>query len=115
MVFPALAPARVRTLDPPPRRRAQAGRRNGRWRQVRKLTTVFGLVLVMTMGLVATVGRPQSARAAADSRVLVWNEETLESIRRLPPGPTAAARALAIVHAAIHDARAALAPGGGDP
>jgi hypothetical protein len=77
---------------------------------VRKLTTVIGLVLIMALGLVATVGRPQPARAAADSVVLVWNEETLESIRRLPPGPTRAARALAVVHTATYDAWAAYDP-----
>jgi hypothetical protein len=75
-----------------------------------KLTTVLGLVLVMALGLVAAVGRPQPARAADDSLVLVWNEQTLESIRRLPPGPTRAARALAIVHTAIYDAWAAYDP-----
>jgi hypothetical protein len=58
---------------------------------VRKVTTVIGVVLILALGLVATVGRPQPARAAGDSLVLVWNEETLESIRRLPPGPTVAA------------------------
>jgi hypothetical protein len=36
-----------------------------------KLTTVLGLVLVMALGLVAAVGRPQPARAADDSLVLV--------------------------------------------
>jgi hypothetical protein len=77
---------------------------------MRRLTTVIGVVLMVTLALVVTVGRPQSARAAVDSVVVVWNEETLESIRRLPPGPTRAARALAIVHAAIYDAWAAYDP-----
>jgi hypothetical protein len=75
---------------------------------MRKLTTAIGLVLVLTLGLLVTVGRPQPARAATgDNLVLVWNEETLESIRKLPPAPTVAARALAIVHTAIYDAWAA--------
>jgi hypothetical protein len=78
---------------------------------MRKLTTVIGLVLILTLGLVATVGRPEPARAAdGDNLVLIWNEETLESIRRLPPAPTVAARALAIVHTAIYDAWAAYDP-----
>ena len=38
---------------------------------MRKLTTVTGLVLILTLGLVATAGRPQPARAAGDSLVLV--------------------------------------------
>ena len=78
---------------------------------MRKLTTVIGLVLIMILGLVAAVGRPQPARAATgDNLVLVWNEETLEAIRKLPPAPTVAARALAIVHTAIYDAWAAYDP-----
>ena len=78
---------------------------------MRKLTTVIGLVLILALGLVAGVGRPQPAQAATgDNLVLVWNEETLESIRKLPPGPTPAARALAIVHTAIYDAWAAYDP-----
>jgi hypothetical protein len=77
---------------------------------MRKLTTVIGLVLILALGLVAGVGRPQPARAAADSLVLVWNEETLESVRKLPPGPTVTARALAVVHTAIYDAWAAYDP-----
>jgi hypothetical protein len=57
------------------------------------------------------VGRPQPARAAdGDNLVLVWNDQTLEAIRKLPPAPTVAARALAIVHTAIYDAWAAYDP-----
>jgi hypothetical protein len=78
---------------------------------MRKLTTVIGLVLILVLGLVATVGRPQPARAAdGDNLVLVWNDQTLEAIRKLPPAPTVAARALAIVHTAIYDAWAAYDP-----
>jgi hypothetical protein len=78
---------------------------------MRKPTTVIGLVLLLVLGLVATVGRPAPARAAdVDNLVLVWNDQTLESIRKLPPAPTVAARALAIVHTAIYDAWAAYDP-----
>jgi hypothetical protein len=78
---------------------------------MRKLTTVIGLVLIMTLGLAAIEGRSQPARAATgDNLVLVWNDETLEAIRKLPPAPTVAARALAIVHTAIYDAWAAYDP-----
>jgi hypothetical protein len=39
---------------------------------MRKLTTVIGLVLILALGLVATVGRPEPARAApGDNLVLV--------------------------------------------
>ena len=58
---------------------------------MRKLTTVIGLILILVLGLVATVGQPQLARAAdGDNLVLIRNEETLESIRKLPPAPTVA-------------------------
>jgi hypothetical protein len=58
-------------------RDAAAGVASGRvgaaegWQQMRKLTTVTGLVLILTLGLVATVGRPQARAAAGDSLVLV--------------------------------------------
>ena len=77
---------------------------------MRKLTTILGLVLTLALSLVATMGRPQPAQAAADSLVLLWNEEALESVRKLPPGPTITARALAVVHTAIYDAWAAYDP-----
>jgi hypothetical protein len=78
---------------------------------MRKLATVIGLVIGLVLGLVATVGRPEPARAAdGDNLVLVWNQATLRSIRELPPAPTVAARALAIVHTAIYDAWAAYDP-----
>jgi Vanadium chloroperoxidase N-terminal domain len=78
---------------------------------VRKLTTVIGLVFILTVGLVATMGRPQPARAAAgDSVVLVWNQQLLDTISETRTGPTIAARALAMVHTAIYDAWAAYDP-----
>src|ERR687898_480907 len=77
---------------------------------MRKLTVALGLVLGLAVGLVA-VAEPQPARAATgDNPVLVWNEETLEAIRTLSPGPTVAVRALAVVHTAIYDAWAAYDP-----
>ena len=78
---------------------------------MRKLTTGIGLVLILALGVVAGVGRPVPARAAdGDNLVLVWNDQTLEALRKLPPAPTVAARALAIVHTAIYDAWAAYDP-----
>jgi hypothetical protein len=77
---------------------------------MRKLTVALGLVVVMALGLVA-IGERQPARAATgDNLVLVWNEETLDAIRSLSPGPTVAVRALAVVHTAIYDAWAAYDP-----
>jgi len=78
---------------------------------VRKLTTVIGLVLILVLGLVATVGRPQPARAATgDSVVLAWNQQVLDTIVATKTSPTIAARALAVVHTAIYDAWAAYDP-----
>jgi hypothetical protein len=78
---------------------------------MRRLTTVTGLMLIVALAMVVTVGRPRPAAAAdGDNLVLIWNQETLESIRKLPPAPTVAARALAIVHTAIYDAWAAYDP-----
>jgi hypothetical protein len=78
---------------------------------MRKLTTVIGLVLILALGLVATLGRPQPARAATgDSVVLTWNQQLLDTIKETRTGPTIAARALAVVHTAIYDAWAAYDP-----
>ena len=75
---------------------------------MRKLTTAIGLVLILALGLVAIVGRPQPVRAATgDNVVLQWDEVTLQAIRDTRPLPTVAARALAVVHTAIYDAWAA--------
>ena len=77
----------------------------------RKFLVVLGLVAALTLGSLAVAPQRQLARAATtDSVVLVWNEEALESVRRLPPGPTVTARALAVVHTAIYDAWAAYDP-----
>ena len=76
----------------------------------RKLLVVLGLVAALTLGSLAVAPQWQVARAAADSLVVVWNEEALESVRKLPPGPTVTARALAVVHTAIYDAWAAYDP-----
>jgi Vanadium chloroperoxidase N-terminal domain len=78
---------------------------------MRNHTTVIGLVLILTLGLVATLGRAQPAQAATgDSVVLVWNQQVLDSIVATKTGPTIAARALAMVHTAIYDAWAASDP-----
>ena len=70
----------------------------------------LGLIAALMVGSLAVAPQRQVARAAADSVVLVWNEEALESVRKLPPGPTVTARALAMVHTAIYDAWAAYDP-----
>jgi hypothetical protein len=78
---------------------------------MRKLTTVIGLVLILALGLVATVGRPPSARAeTGDSVVLAWNQQLLDTIVATRTAPTIAARALAVAHTAIYDAWAAYDP-----
>jgi hypothetical protein len=43
----------------------------------------------------------------SDNVVLQWDEELLQAIRALPPGPTVTARAISVVHTAIFDAWAA--------
>jgi Domain of unknown function (DUF6851)/VCPO second helical-bundle domain len=42
-----------------------------------------------------------------DNVVLAWDEELLQAVRALPPGPTVTARAISVVHTAIFDAWAA--------
>jgi hypothetical protein len=48
--------------------------------------------------------------SASDNVVLQWDEELLQAIRALPPGPTVVARAISVVHTAIFDAWAAYDP-----
>jgi hypothetical protein len=45
-----------------------------------------------------------------DNVVLQWDEELLQAVRALPPGPTVVARAICVVHTAIFDAWAAYDP-----
>jgi hypothetical protein len=45
-----------------------------------------------------------------DNLVLQWDEELLQAVRALPPGPTVTARAISVVHTAIFDAWAAYDP-----
>jgi hypothetical protein len=45
--------------------------------------------------------------SANDNLVLQWDEELLQAVRALPPGPTIVARAINVVHTAIFDAWAA--------
>jgi hypothetical protein len=42
-----------------------------------------------------------------DNAILKWDEELLQAVRALPPGPTVVARAIAVVHTATYDAWAA--------
>jgi hypothetical protein len=42
-----------------------------------------------------------------DNVVLAWDEELLQAVRALPPGPTVTARAINVLHTAIFDAWAA--------
>jgi hypothetical protein len=48
--------------------------------------------------------------SANDNLVLQWDEELLQAVRALPPGPTVVARAINVVHTAIFDAWAAYNP-----
>jgi hypothetical protein len=46
----------------------------------------------------------------SDNVVLKWDEELLQGVRALPPGPTITARAINVLHTAIFDAWAAYNP-----
>jgi hypothetical protein len=76
----------------------------------RKLTTILGLVLALTVGSLAVAARQPAQAATTDSVVLRWNEETLEAIRTIRRGPTVNARILSVIHTAIYDAWAAYDP-----
>jgi len=48
--------------------------------------------------------------SVSDNAVLAWDEELLQAVRALPPGPTVTARAIHVLHTAIFDAWAAYDP-----
>jgi hypothetical protein len=48
--------------------------------------------------------------SANDNVVLQWDEELLQAVRALPPGPTVVARAIHVLHAAVFDAWSAYDP-----
>jgi hypothetical protein len=48
--------------------------------------------------------------SANDNVVLQWDEELLQAVRALPPGPTVVARAISVLHTAIFDAWSAYDP-----
>ena len=57
------------------------------------------------VGLAAERREPAFAVASAsDNPVLVWDNAILQGIRTIKPGPTVAARALAVAHTAMFDA-----------
>jgi hypothetical protein len=70
-----------------------------------RLSGMLSSILIATV-----VGSALPARASTDSVVVVWNQATIEAVRRTAIGPPAVARALAIVHTCIYDAWAAFDP-----
>jgi len=68
------------------------------------------LALVTVVAAHAPVAASGAGRArvpaARDNVVLLWDEAALQAIRDTKPAPTVTARALAVVHASIYDARA---------
>lgn len=72
----------------------------------RGLRVLSGALLLLAA---AAPGRPATA-AASDNAVLVWDEAVLHGIRATKPGPTIAARALAVAHTAMYDAWTAYDP-----
>jgi len=66
------------------------------------------LLFVLTLTLASAPPAVAATPAvSADNAVLVWDEAVLHGIRATKPGPTVAARALAVAHTAMYDAWAA--------
>lgn len=65
----------------------------------------IALGLALASSTLEAQPNPRSDRATAtDNAVLVWDEAVLHGIRASKPGPTIAARALAVAHTAMFDA-----------
>jgi hypothetical protein len=69
----------------------------------------LAVVVAVSAPAAALESRPHAHAAPqlTDNVVLVWDEAVLVGIRATRPGPTVAARALAVVHSAMYDAWAA--------
>jgi hypothetical protein len=78
-----------------------------------RLTLCGSLLCILLAAPLASAGAPSfeepalAAAQTADNAVLVWDEAVLHGIRATKPGPTIAARALAVAHTAMFDAWAA--------
>lgn len=74
----------------------------------RKFVLAIGLLAasspVMAAGPEPSQAPLAALQTAADNPVLVWDEAVLHGIRAGKPGPTVAARALAVAHTAMFDA-----------
>jgi len=68
-----------------------------------------GALMALPGGSALAVGPSANAGSASSSGdvVIQWNNAALQAIRDVNPGPTVAARALAIMHTAMYDAWAA--------
>ena len=67
-----------------------------------RFVALFQAVLILTA--VAQAQPSLDTPQRADNAALIWDEEILHGIRARPPGPTVAARAIAVVHTAMYDA-----------
>src|ERR1051326_8845982 len=65
-----------------------------------------GALVTLPGGSALAGGPPRSS----DDVVIQWNNAALQAVRDVNPGPTVAARALAIMHTAMYDAWAAFDP-----
>jgi hypothetical protein len=77
----------------------------------RKLPIILAVLVTVSVGLTAArVGVAPAQATTGDSVVVAWNQQALKAIKETRTAPTIAARALAVVHAAIYDAWAAYDP-----
>ena len=60
----------------------------------RRLPTILGLVLALTVGSLAVASRQPVRAATGDSVVLVWNQLILDTISTTKTAPTIAAQAV---------------------
>lgn len=71
---------------------------------------LLGTLAVDAGALLALQSRPAFAAQSSDNVVIQWNNAALQAIRDFNPGPTVAARALAVMHTAMFDAWGAYDP-----
>jgi len=64
----------------------------------------FPLAAILLLVPSGSAAQDLTSARESDNVVLQWDNALLQAIRRFPPGPTVAARSLAVLHTAIFDA-----------
>src|SRR5882672_9604356 len=80
------------------------------WRPMRRWVAVFAAIILVGGAGVAPPVSKAAETAPRPNAVVGWNRALLRGIEQASPGPTVAARAMAVLHTCMYDAWAAYDP-----